>query len=349
MLQQGGLIQKLKNDVRWEMIRSSKGGFLSVTSGKVLKMAYTEEKGLTLADTEGMFLLLGIGFVVAGGVLVSEWVGGCTNKCIKIVRVRKEQKKEEHRVEEEIRVEDERIEDERIEDERKEDERKEADFLAKSTFDTTSLTIGLLFDASEEIVNEKKLQIQTDSPSRSSQSSSVSVHELSPSMLTDLYNGPKNKFTNIVMIDGKMMNENEAQQYANDFKDDLSTIDENFGFLKKDNEDFSSTDSEPHLNVEQLDTSRQHLRKPSYTGGSDFMDGNSMHEPLIEVTKKKKDLKLPSNQSSPISSKVAAINKHVTQVEINFEAPTPTDIEEFFGEKIEEPKVKRRHKKRDDK
>lgn len=335
MLQQGGLIQKLKNDVRWDMIRSSKGGYLTVTAGKVLKTTYTEEKGLTLADTEGMFLLLGIGFVVAGGALVSEWVGGCTNKCIRIVRVRKEQKKEEHRVEEEIRI---------------EDEKKEADYLAKSAFESASSALGLLLDTTEEITDEQNLQIQTYSPSRSSQSSSVSVHELSPSMLTDMYNGPKKEFMNIVMIDGKMMNELEAQQYANDFKVDLTTIDENFGFLKNDEEAFSSTDSEPHLGV---GTPHRHSRSPSFSGGSGSFHGNTMTEPLIDPKSKKKelisDLKLTSNHNTPKSSKVLPKNKNVTQVEINFEAPTPTDVEEFFGEKIEEPKVKRRHRKHEEK
>lgn len=326
MLQQGGLIQKLKNDVRWDMIRSSKGGLLTVTAGKVLKTALTEEKGLTLADMEGMFLLLGIGFVVAGGALVSEWVGGCTNKCIRIVRVKKEQKKkEDHRVEEETRI---------------EDERREADFLAKSTFNSTSPSPG----STEEIVNEKKLHIQTDSPSRSSQSSSLSVHELSPSMLTDMYHGPKNKFTNIVMIDGKMMNELEAKQYANDCKVDLTRIDKNFDFLKMEEEFSSTDDGESHIDAEKPDTALfQHTRKPSFSvesKRSNSFDGGKPQNQRRNV------LKLTTNHDT---SKVSAKNKHVTQVEINFEASTPTDIEEFFGEKIDETTVKRRIKKYEEK
>lgn len=46
--------------------------------------------------------------MLASGALVSEWVGGCTNKCIKLVRVRREQKQEEHRIEEKERIEQER-------------------------------------------------------------------------------------------------------------------------------------------------------------------------------------------------------------------------------------------------
>lgn len=35
---------------------------------------------------EGMFLLMGIGYVIAGSVLISEAIGGCANKCRKIAR-----------------------------------------------------------------------------------------------------------------------------------------------------------------------------------------------------------------------------------------------------------------------
>lgn len=40
-----------------------------------------DEKGLTLEDTQGMFLLLAIGFVLAGAALISEWMGGCSRYC----------------------------------------------------------------------------------------------------------------------------------------------------------------------------------------------------------------------------------------------------------------------------
>lgn len=74
LLLQSGIVQKIKNDVRWDMIRSTSGNLLQISSGKTLKMTNQQERGLTLADTEGMFLLLGIGFLVAGGALISEWV-----------------------------------------------------------------------------------------------------------------------------------------------------------------------------------------------------------------------------------------------------------------------------------
>lgn len=40
-----------------------------------------EEKGLTLEDTQGMFLLLGAGFLMAVTSLLSEWMGGFTQRC----------------------------------------------------------------------------------------------------------------------------------------------------------------------------------------------------------------------------------------------------------------------------
>lgn len=73
-LQASGLIDKVLNDVKWDMLRSETGTLLQVSRGKALKIVTQAERCLTLVDTEGMFLLLGIGFVIAGGVLISEWV-----------------------------------------------------------------------------------------------------------------------------------------------------------------------------------------------------------------------------------------------------------------------------------
>lgn len=371
MLQQSGLIGKIKNDVRWDLIRSGKGGLMTVTQGKVLKIANSEEKGLTLADTEGMFLLLGIGYLIAGGALVSEWVGGCTNKCIRLVRVRREQKNEEHRVE---------------------DEKKEADFLARAALESVSTALGIdLIQAN----NETHLEIAPESPQchKSSRSSSVSVQELSPAMLTEMYNGPKNKHANIVMIDGKMMNEFDAMQYANDYKieADAKAIDENFEFLNSENN--SSIDleaSKTSLNnfgnssagsfdrkngsdeeiVEKPKTapsgSHRHARIPSFSEGttkrSESVDGNGNVKMMTEENSKiasgnQLSLDIINSNSRPSSNHdrkvdfddtlflIPAENQQLTKVEINLQAPTPTDAEEFFGEKIEPPKIKRRSKK----
>lgn len=44
-------------------------------------MVTIDERGLSLSDTQGMFLLLGAGFLAAGAALVSEWAGGCGRMC----------------------------------------------------------------------------------------------------------------------------------------------------------------------------------------------------------------------------------------------------------------------------
>ncbi|CAH0724618.1 unnamed protein product, partial [Brenthis ino] len=58
----------------------------SVVYTDYLKKNAIEEKGLTLEDTQGMFLLLGAGFLIAGTALLSEWMGGFSKKCRMIGR-----------------------------------------------------------------------------------------------------------------------------------------------------------------------------------------------------------------------------------------------------------------------
>ncbi|XP_070497984.1 ionotropic receptor 21a [Chironomus tepperi] len=305
MLQQSGITAKIMNDVRWDMLRSSTGSLLQISTGKTLKIAGMEEKGLTLADTEGMFLLLAIGFLIASGALVSEWVGGCTNKCIRLIKVKQEQKREDHRIEEEIKIEDAKIEA----------IRKRAHELAKRAFTSATSPVGIsmkssteeevaiaeIIDETVEIITERKLSIDalevrgstSSSSSRGStqhsRASSISVQDLSPAMLTELYHGPNKKRSNIVMIEGKMMSECEALKYASNRKENdekLEQIDEvsqSFKFLNQENDSNKSMDGV-------------------------LLEANLTH-----------------------------------QVEINLQAPTPReeDIEEFFGEKVE---VKHRKK-----
>ncbi|KAJ3639554.1 hypothetical protein Zmor_002908 [Zophobas morio] len=79
---QSGLIYKLKKDVEWEMIRSATGKLLAANSfGNNLRSLSVEDRALTLDDTQGMFLLLGIGFLLGGASLLSEWMGGCLHLC----------------------------------------------------------------------------------------------------------------------------------------------------------------------------------------------------------------------------------------------------------------------------
>ncbi|CAG4983712.1 unnamed protein product [Colias eurytheme] len=79
-LLQAGIIDKITDEVRWEIQRSSTGKLLSVKSTSISSNSL-EEKGLTLEDTQGMFLLLGAGFLIAATALISEWMGGFTRRC----------------------------------------------------------------------------------------------------------------------------------------------------------------------------------------------------------------------------------------------------------------------------
>ncbi|XP_049878179.1 ionotropic receptor 21a [Pectinophora gossypiella] len=79
-MSQSGLVDKFVDEVRWEIQRSSTGKLLAVVPG-VLKTVSVEEKGLTLEDTQGMFLLLAAGFLLAATALLSEWMGGFTRRC----------------------------------------------------------------------------------------------------------------------------------------------------------------------------------------------------------------------------------------------------------------------------
>lgn len=58
--------------------QASAGGGLNVLSA--------EDRALNLDDTQGMFLLLGAGFLVGAASLFSEWVGGCFRFCKRSTR-----------------------------------------------------------------------------------------------------------------------------------------------------------------------------------------------------------------------------------------------------------------------
>ncbi|XP_045773278.1 ionotropic receptor 21a [Maniola jurtina] len=78
---QSGIVDKLIDEVRWEMQRSSSGKLLSVGRDSSSHLGSLEERGLTLEDTQGMFLLLGAGFLIAATALLSEWMGGFSRRC----------------------------------------------------------------------------------------------------------------------------------------------------------------------------------------------------------------------------------------------------------------------------
>lgn len=46
-----------------------------------IKTTDADDRALSLQDTQGMFLLLGFGFLLGGTALISEWLGGCFKFC----------------------------------------------------------------------------------------------------------------------------------------------------------------------------------------------------------------------------------------------------------------------------
>ncbi|ALC48549.1 Ir21a, partial [Drosophila busckii] len=84
--QESGLMIKLGHEVSWTMQRSSTGRLLQATASSSLRELIQEERQLTTADTEGMFLLMAIGYLMGATALVSEIVGGITNKCRQIIK-----------------------------------------------------------------------------------------------------------------------------------------------------------------------------------------------------------------------------------------------------------------------
>ncbi|XP_068153950.1 ionotropic receptor 21a [Drosophila tropicalis] len=86
LAQQSGLMAKIGNEVSWAMQRSASGRLLQASSSSSLREIIQEERQLTTADTEGMFLLMALGYFLGAVALVSEIVGGITNKCRQIIK-----------------------------------------------------------------------------------------------------------------------------------------------------------------------------------------------------------------------------------------------------------------------
>lgn len=80
-----GLDKKINNDLAWDLQRSD-SQLLDSTPSKSFSMDDVVERKLNLADTEGMFLLMAVGYILAGSVLVSEIVGGCAKSCRAFIR-----------------------------------------------------------------------------------------------------------------------------------------------------------------------------------------------------------------------------------------------------------------------
>lgn len=98
---QSGLLIKIRNDVEWDIMRSVTGKLLQVIlpeqntrlkqisiinffqANSIRKVGtdITDDRALSLQDTQGMFLLLGAGFLIGVASLISEWLGGCIQFC----------------------------------------------------------------------------------------------------------------------------------------------------------------------------------------------------------------------------------------------------------------------------
>lgn len=81
-----GLDLKISNDLEWDLQRAESDRLLDTKKSKSLGMGNVQERKLNLADTEGMFLLMAIGYIIAGSVLFSEIVGGCAKSCRTFLR-----------------------------------------------------------------------------------------------------------------------------------------------------------------------------------------------------------------------------------------------------------------------
>lgn len=94
-----GLIDKMLRDVNYDAKTRATGKQQAIGLMKRKSRAEPEERALTVADTEGMFIFLAIGFIIGLSALISEWVGGCTNKVLVILKKRKDDKTEADKVE----------------------------------------------------------------------------------------------------------------------------------------------------------------------------------------------------------------------------------------------------------
>lgn len=187
-------MDKVISDVSWAMQRSSSGRLLKTSKGRS-KIIQQEERGLTLADTEGMFLLLGIGFLIGGGVLLSEWVGGCTNRCRAILKKRRDDKKFKKEEEEEN--------------------------LHPNSYQTAlesssnfSLDLENKSSNSLSTSDTNSTHLNDDKIKKSSHFRSFSITEanLNPQTIKELYEGPKRRHSSFVVIEGEMMIESEANR-----------------------------------------------------------------------------------------------------------------------------------------
>lgn len=219
--QENGIISKLLRDVNWEAKKLASGGRIEaiVTDTKKSRAPTPEERSLNLVDTEGMFMFLGIGYLIAVGVLISEWVGGCTNRVIGIMKRRKAEKVEQ-------------------EERDKHPSRRES-FLAKFSRKASKASKDSGQSRRSSTIQKRKASKDTCSIG-----SAKSMAGLSKQTLQELYDGPHKVQPSIVFLDGKMVPESKMyeahreamekiEQMENASTDSSTLADENTEFRNK--------------------------------------------------------------------------------------------------------------------
>lgn len=198
-MQQAGLLGKFADEVAGKMRKMGGGRLLDSGSSKSLSQASVDERGLTLADTEGMFLLLGVGFLVAAGVLISEWVGGCSQKCRSILSKRRDdQRVAQEEVDAAVATAAEITEAQRK-------RRKSSTIFRKGSASTRGDD-----PIEDDRVSKGTAVSRYSAQSSESRKTSVSLNIFNRQTLKDMSEGHARRHSNVILLDGGVTTEADA-------------------------------------------------------------------------------------------------------------------------------------------
>lgn len=201
--QESGIMNKLLRDVIFDSKKLASGRQQAIGTGTII-ITSAEERSLNLADTEGMFIFLGIGFLIAVGALISEWVGGCTNRVMRIMKKRKDDKDEADRVEKD-----------RI-------EKEEHPSRRPSIFSFLSNKIRT--PKTPKTPNSPKSHLSTPIESGSS--------ELSKEALKELYDGPDAKISPMCFYNDAFIHENDLYEAQRVLQEEMERREKSAGSSK---------------------------------------------------------------------------------------------------------------------
>lgn len=205
-MQENGVSQKMLRDVIYESKKIASGGRVEAVADerKSKQATAPEDRSLTLVDTEGMFMFLGIGYLIAVGALISEWVGGCSNRVINILKLRKQEKAD-------------RIEQE----EREQHPSRRPSFLS-------NIRKRISLSGKSEHSPMSKRSFKTASVC-SSRNSVTSLTGFSKQTLKELYDGPKKRQPSMVFMNGQMVSEDKVYDVRNELhlKEETGSIGKN--------------------------------------------------------------------------------------------------------------------------